>query len=82
MGRVAYKTFILLLLSTIFTIAFSLCAKDIIKLYTPDKNFRMCGNLALYLMRYTFRISILVLDSAGQNNGRYLNRLIFQGLMT
>ena len=46
------------------------CAKDIIKLYgprRPDKNFRIYGNLILYLMRYTFRIVYLFLASAGQN---------------
>lgn len=38
----------------------------------PDKNFRMYGNLILYLMRYTFRRVNLFLASAGQMYGRYL----------
>lgn len=58
------------------------CAKDIIKLYAPDNNFRTYGKLTLYHMRYTFRMINLVLASAGQMYGRYLIRLIVQGLMT
>ena len=56
-----------------------ICAKDIIKLYTPDKKFRIYGNLILYLMRYTFRTVNLGLASAGQLYGQHLTWLIFQG---
>ncbi len=44
-------------------------------------NFRMYGNLILYLMRYTFRMIDLFLASAGQTSGQHLTQLIIQGMM-
>ena len=58
------------------------CGKDIIKLFTLDKNFRTYGNLILFLMRYNFRMVNLKLASTGQLYARHLTWLIFQGLMT
>ena len=58
-----------------FILTFPLCAKDIIKLYGPDKNFRTYENLILYIMRYTFRGVNLFLAGAGQKYGRYLTGL-------